>query len=143
MDSPSSPQSIQYLSRYLELDMSKIFKGPVPQHLLAKVERSNLRVELCFQCSRLNDKLMNLFEQLEKVEMEISFRLESVLEKVGDSSQTVTKFEKIRINFRCHHKHFTKSKIRFLSIRSELLYSCKDKTLTSFSVSVLISLLQL
>ena len=38
--------SIQYLSKYLKLDRGKVFQGPVPQHLLEKVEKSRLKVEL-------------------------------------------------------------------------------------------------
>src|SRR2546428_13932314 len=69
----SATQSIQYISRYLKMDMRKVFisEGAIPLHLLAKVKRSRLKVELCGDCSLLNETFSELFRKLEKAEIEV------------------------------------------------------------------------
>ena len=91
-------QSIQYLSRYLKLDLSKVFQSTVSHHLLEKVKRSRLKVELCSECSSLNDKLSELFEQLERIEMNIIFRLNIISEKINLSEDS-KRMELIKYRF--------------------------------------------
>src|SRR5690349_5459118 len=72
----SQLHSLHALSRYLKLDMRSVFtQGPIPPHLLAKVQRSRLKAWMCIKCADLIDKFSKLSSQLEKIDMEVKYCL--------------------------------------------------------------------